>query len=76
MRRASVTGKNTVSLCDGKFAFNDSRTHWHRRTADVAENYRQQREGLTAMSPGAIADRLPTGVRQALPATCRASVAR
>jgi hypothetical protein len=36
LRRASVTGKNTVSLCDGKFAFNHSRIHLHRRTADVA----------------------------------------
>jgi hypothetical protein len=42
----------------------------------MAENYRQQREGLTAMSLGAIAARLPTGLRQASPATCRASVAR
>jgi hypothetical protein len=55
---------------------NFSLIHWHRRTADIAENYRQQREGLTAMSLGAIAARLPTGLRQASPATCRASVAR
>jgi len=48
----------------------------HRRTADIAENYRQQREGLTAMSLGAIAARLRTGLRQASPATCRTSVAR
>jgi hypothetical protein len=53
-----------------------SRIHWHRRTADIAEYYRQQREGLTAMSLGATAVRLPTGLRQASPATCRASVAR
>jgi hypothetical protein len=45
-------------------------------TADIAENYRQLREGLTAMSLGAIAARLPTGLRQASPATYRASVAR
>src|SRR3984957_12169750 len=50
--------------------------HWRRRTANRAENYRQQREGLTAMSLGAIAARLPTGLWQASPATCRASVAR
>jgi hypothetical protein len=31
---------------------------------------------LLAMSLGAIAARLPTGLRQASPATCRASVAR
>src|SRR4030081_2618261 len=42
----------------------------------MAENYRQQRAGLTAMSLGAIAARLPTGLRQASLATCRASVAR
>ena len=47
-----------------------------RRTADIAEDYRQQREGLTAMSLGAIAARLPTGLQQSSPATCRASVAR
>jgi hypothetical protein len=33
-------------------------------------------KGLTAMALGAIAARLPTGLRQASPATCRASVAR
>src|SRR5258708_30897693 len=42
----------------------------------MAENDRRQREGLTAMSLGGIAARLPTGLRQASPATCRASVAR
>ena len=45
-------------------------------TAGMAENYRQQREGLTTMSLGAIAGRLPTVLRPASPATCRASVAR
>jgi hypothetical protein len=53
-----------------------SRIHWQRRTADIAEDYRQQREGLTTMSLGAIVARLPTGLRQASPATCRASVVR
>ena len=31
---------------------------FERRTADIAEDYRQQRKRLTAMSPGAIAARL------------------
>jgi hypothetical protein len=51
-----------------------SRIHWQRRTADIAEDCRQQREGSTAMSLGAITARLATGLRLASPATCRASV--
>src|SRR5882724_4372516 len=38
--------------------------------------YRCTNRGLTATSLGGIAARLPTGLRQASPATCRASVAR
>jgi hypothetical protein len=67
----------TETIADGVYKIADfPLIHWRRRTADMAENYRQQREGLTAMSLGAIAARLPTGLWQASPATCRASVAR
>jgi hypothetical protein len=51
-----------------------SRIHWHRRTADIDEDDRQQREGLTAMSLQGIAasDRITASVAGDLPGISRA----
>ena len=53
-----------------------SRIHWQRRTADIAKNYRQQREGLTAIfalsDRSSASDRIAASVAGDLPRVSRA----